>query len=196
MKPRIIVLCITAALVFLFCGCGRKTAEPAAETPVPTAESESADPASAEPSAEAPAPTPLAPVSREPSGEASGGPAQEPAATPEPTPVPTPEPTPEATPEPTPVPLVAGTFNASDGSILTVNADGTCTYETTLTGTVNNIRAEGRITFHGTVEDGVFHFTKVMYYGLDVTEIGRASGYTEYSYWEQAAAVIYADGIG
>ena len=88
-----------------------------------------------------------------------------------------------------------GTFTGSDGSVLTVMADGTCTYETTLTGTINGIRAEGRITFHGTVHEGIFIFTRAMYYGLDVTELGRASGYTDYSVWERAAATIYAGGI-
>lgn len=179
MKRITALLWITAALLALLCGCGKT--EAAAET--------SSGPVSAE-----------APASDEPpSGEPSQAPA--PTATPEPTPTPaptaTPEPmpTPTPTPETTPLPLVTGTFVGSDGSTLTVASDGTCSYETTLTGTINNIRAEGRITFHGTVDGGVFTFTRAMYYGLDVTEIGRASGYT-FTYWEEAAAVIYAGGIG
>ena len=187
MKRRIVWIVLAMAAVIS--GCGKRSAVPAEEAPpVPTADSAYAEFFSGEPSRAMPAPTPAAQASFEP----SGAPAQEPAITPEPTPAPTPEPT----PAPTPVPLVAGTFTGSDGSVLVVNDDGTCTYETTLTGTVNNIRAEGRITFHGTVEEGVFAFTKVMYYGLDVTEIGRANGYSNYSYWEQAASLIYAGGIG
>lgn len=185
MKRIAALIWIAAALLTLLCGCGKSAADN--ETPEPAA-------------AETVAPSGEASAAPAPSGEASAAPAPTPtptpAPTPEPTPSPTPEPTPESTPAPTPLPLVAGTFTGSDGSILTVEADGTCTYETTLTGTVNNIRAEGRITFYGTVEHGVFSFTKVMYYGLDVTEIGRANGYTSYSYWEKAAAVIYAGGIG
>lgn len=201
MRRAITAILISAAALLCLCACGKSTtAQEAAETPVPTAQ-------------QTPAPAPEAPsapvrASAEPS-DATREPGNEPAATPEPTPTPEPtaepeptaSPTPTATPaptpepEPTPLPLVAGTFTGSDGSVLTVSADGTCAYETTLSGTVNNIRAEGRVTFHGTVADGVFTFDKVMYYGLDVTEIGRASGYTDYSYWEQAAAVIYAGGI-
>jgi hypothetical protein len=76
--------------------------------------------------------------------------------------------------------------------VLTVQADGTCTYETTLSGTVNGKAMSGRITFHGTVEDGQFSFTKVTYLGLDVTAVAKNSGYDDATYWEQAAAIIYS----
>jgi hypothetical protein len=117
-----------------------------------------------------------------------------PTATPAPTatPLPTVAPTPEPTPEPTAPPLQAGTYEGSDGSVLTVEKDGTCTYETTLSGTVNGKAMSGKITFHGTVTDGVFSFTKVTYMGLDVTAVAKNSGYDDASYWEQAAAILYA----
>jgi hypothetical protein len=121
-----------------------------------------------------------------------------PSPTPEATAVPTPEatavptPVPTETPAPTPLPLRAGTYEGSDGSVLTVQEDGTCTYETTLSGTVNGSAMSGRITFHGTVENGEFSFTKVTYLGLDVTAVARNSGYDDASYWEQAAAIIYS----
>ena len=98
----------------------------------------------------------------------------------------------EIKPEPTPVPLVPGTYTGSDGSVLTVNADGTCTYETLVSGTVNGSAMSGRLTFHGTVEGGVFSFTKVTFYGLDLTKIAESAGYTDASYWETAAGIIYA----
>jgi hypothetical protein len=72
-----------------------------------------------------------------------------------------------------------------------VEEDGTCTYETTLSGTVNGKAMSGKITFHGTVENGQFSFTKVTYFGLDVTDVAKNSGYDDASYWEQAAAIIY-----
>ena len=83
-------------------------------------------------------------------------------------------------------------FTGEDGSVLTMESDGSCTYEVFLTGTVNGLRSEGRVVFHGRAEDGVFTFEKVTWYGLDVTQIARASGYTTFTYWEKAAAQLCA----
>ncbi len=133
-------------------------------------------------------------ATEEPTSEAAPRPT--PVLTPTPVPIPTPSPTPVPTPEPTatPVPLIPGTYTGSDGSVLKISADGTCTYESLVSGTVNGKAMSGRLTFHGTVSEGVFTFTKVTYFGLDLTEIALSSGYTA-DYWEMAAGIIYADAI-
>lgn len=106
-------------------------------------------------------------------------------------------PVPAESPTPTPAPaeeaLRPGEYVGSDGSVLTVYADGTCTYEADLSGTVNGTPMSGRLTFHGVVEGGAFTFTKVTYFGLDLTEAAKSSGY-DASYWEQAAAILYGGG--
>lgn len=186
---RSLVLILAALMLLALAACGGRSAAPA-PTPEPAA---------------APAPTPAAVPSGGPSYAVSGGATAEPSASQEPAadePAPataTPGPitvtvlTPK--PDPTPLPLVPGTYTGSDGSVLTVKADGTCTYETTLTGTVNGKQMEGRVTFHGTVEAGEFSFTKVTYFGVDLTEMAKSAGYTSAVYWETAAGVIYADAL-
>ena len=111
-------------------------------------------------------------VSQEPgSGEASQGPA--------------------SSEEPVDV-LRPGTYTNDAGSVLTVEEDGSCTYETTLSGTVNGTPMEGTVTFHGTVENGQFSFTKVTYYGLDITARAAQAGYDDAGVWEAEAAGIYS----
>lgn len=119
------------------------------------------------------------------------------AATPQPaaTEAPSSEPSGEPTEEAEPVPLVPGTYEGSDGSTLKVKRDGSCTYETVVSGTVNGKAMSGRLTFHGTVDNGEFSFTKVTFFGLDLTAIAASAGYTDASYWETAAGIIYADGL-
>ncbi len=90
------------------------------------------------------------------------------------------------------LPLVPGTYEGSDGSVLTVKADGTCSFETLVSGLVNGAPMSGRLTFHGTVEGGEFSFDRVTFYGLDLTKIAAGAGYTDGSYWEEAAGIIYA----
>lgn len=90
------------------------------------------------------------------------------------------------------LPLVPGVYEGSDGSVLTVAEDGSCTYETLVSGAVNGRAMSGRLTFHGAVEGGEFSFTKVTFYGLDLTKIAENAGYTDASYWETAAGIIYA----
>ena len=90
------------------------------------------------------------------------------------------------------LPLVPGRYTAEDGSVLNVDPDGTCTYETRVSGTVNGRAMSGRLTFHGTVENGAFSFTKVTFFGLDLTRQAEAAGYTDASHWEQEAADLYA----
>ncbi len=100
---------------------------------------------------------------------------------------PTPTPTPTATPDL----LRPGTYEGTDGSVLVVEEDGTCTYETDLSGTVNGVAMSGRLTFHGTVEEEVFTFTKITYGILDITSIAASAGFADLSYIEQAAQVLY-----
>ncbi len=130
-------------------------------------------------SAASPDPTPSAALTAgtdEPSGEASGEPSGETSG--------------EAT-----LPLVPGTYEGGDGSVLKVKKDGTCTYATDVSGKLNGKRMTGRLTFHGTVEGGVFSFTKVTYYGLDLTDIAASLGFTDASFWEEAAGRVYADAL-
>ncbi|MCC8356315.1 MAG: hypothetical protein LJU34_00410, partial [Oscillospiraceae bacterium] len=95
-----------------------------------------------------------------------------------------------ATPEPT-ASLRAGTYQGEDGSVLTVKEDGTCTYKTELSGTINGQAMTGTVTFHGTVENGVFTFTKITYMGMDITSMATSAGYSDATYWEEAAASLY-----
>ena len=121
--------------------------------------------------------------SEEPSGEASSD---------EPSEEPSEEPTAEPEEEETPLPLVPGRYEGEDGGVLNVKEDGTCTYETVVSGTVNGRAMSGRLTFHGTVENGEFSFTKVTFFGLDLTRQAKAAGYTDAAHWEQEAAALYA----
>lgn len=103
------------------------------------------------------------------------------------------EPSGEATAEP--LPIVAGTYEGSDGSELEVEEDGSCEYETLVSGTVNGKAMSARLTFHGTLEEDGFSFTKVTFYGLDLTAIAASVGYTDAAYWETAAGIIYEDAL-
>ena len=91
--------------------------------------------------------------------------------------------------------LIPGRYEGSDGSVLQVEEDGSCTYETTVSGKVNGKAMSGRLTFHGKVDGGVFSFDKVTFFGLDLTDTAAALGYTDASDWEQAAGIIYAGGV-
>ena len=165
-------IALAALLALAAAGCGEMSAPEKEQPPVPVVTAE---------------PDPNPPVAaRKPVTEAV-------AVTPAPSATPTPTPTPIPTPEPTPS-LRPGEYVGSDGSVLNVGSDGSCTYETELSGTVNGQRMKGRVTFHGTVEDGVFTFTKITYFGLDLTAIAKAAGYGDADYWETAAAIIYAGG--
>jgi hypothetical protein len=209
MREKIAAVAAFLAVTLALTGCGNTQEQAQADTALPTVVSQ-AEPDPNPPVAEQTGANSANPASSwsENSGgagtepaqstqeltEAEPSPAETPAPTPAPTatPLPTVAPTPEPTPEPTALPLQAGTYEGSDGSVLKVEKDGTCTYETTLSGTVNGKAMSGKITFHGTVTDGVFSFTKVTYMGLDVTAVAKNSGYDDASYWEQAAAILYA----
>ncbi len=105
------------------------------------------------------------------------------------------EPSAEAAEEAEPLPIVPGTYEGSDGSELEVKKDGACTYETLVSGRVNDKPMSARLTFHGTLEDDGFSFTKVTFFGLDLTSIAASAGYTDAEYWETAAAIIYEDAL-
>lgn len=216
-KNLIPALLAAAAAVILLAGCGKteeeaaapiSTAMPDRMPPVPQSElavpGVVADP-SAELAALKEAETPAEPAEATPSPEMSSGEmSAEPAPTPEPTPAPTPKVTP--VPPPTivtaPVPTAApeeeilrpGTYEGADGSVLTVNADGTCTYVTQVSGKINGKAMSASLTFHGVFEAGEFSFDKVTYGALDLTAIAAAAGYTDAAPWEAAAAIVYGAG--
>jgi len=148
----------------------------AAPDPLPPVE----DPA-AQMSDKAPEPASGEAASLEPSGEATSE-----------------EPSEELSPEPDEpaVPLMPGRYEGADGGVLSVKEDGACTYETMVSGTVNGRAMSGRLTFHGTVENGEFSFTNVTFFGLDLTKAAEDAGYTDASYWEEEAAALYAEAVG
>ncbi len=198
MKRLVAILC-TAALLAALAACGNKTTtetETTAAAAAPVSDVSSMEPRSA--------------GSGEPSGETGGGiyaaatPVPTAASTPVPTAVPTPVPTaaptavptPEPTPAPTAVPLRAGTYEAADGSVLTVKSSGSVSYKTEVSGTVNGAEMSAMLTFSGTMADGGFTFTKVSYGLLDLTATARANGLDDASQWEDAAWALYLDNIG
>lgn len=214
---RICAALLAVFMVLTLCACGKKAAEPAV-TPepllaAPNAYAPGAEPTPIiEPTREMTAPVPEEPAaaSQEPaSAEPSGEPV--PAVTPEPTPEPTPAATvvpppafeaaaavPETATAPAPLEtksdLRPGTYVGSDGSVLTVNEDATCTYETTVSGKINGKSMSASLVFHGVYENGGFSFDKVTYGALDLTALAAAAGYTDASPWETAAGIIYGAG--
>lgn len=193
---RLIAILGAAALLTALAACGnQKTAETESVAAVTAA------PASGEVSME-PRPAP----SGEPLGASSGEiyatatpmptAAPTPIPTPIPTPVPTPIPTPTPAPTPTAVPLRAGTYEATDGSVLTVKSNGSVSYKTQVSGTVNGAAMSAMLTFSGTMEDGGFMFTKVSYGLLDLTATAHANGLDDASQWEDAAWALYLEKIG
>ncbi len=215
---RITALLAMAAVLLLLSACGREEAPLPISTAAPdrmppVAKSELAIPGVvADPSAELAALEPAAPQlptaaeeapAAEPTGEPTGEPSGEPAPTPtaEPTPkvTPVPPPTIVTAPVPTPAPVEAealrpGTYEGADGSVLTVNRDGTCTFVTQVSGKINGKAMSADLTFHGVVEAGEFAFDKVTYGAIDLTGIAAAAGYTDAAPWEACAAIIYGAG--
>ena len=90
-----------------------------------------------------------------------------------------------------PLPLVPGTYEAEDGSVLTVGADGSAAYETLVSGTVNGRPMSGRLTFTGRLENGAFTFDRVRFFMLDLTDAAASLGYTSAAHWEEAAEALY-----
>ena len=101
----------------------------------------------------------------------------------------------EASSEESVLPLVPGAYESGDGSLLKVKEDGAATYETEVSGAVNGNAMSGRLTFHGAFEDGAFSFTKVTFYGLDLTKIAASAGYTDASPWEKEAQDLYVSAL-
>ena len=198
-KNLIPALLAAAAVMLALSGCGKEPAPAEPAAPAPAAhEAVMPDPNPPVARKEAPE-VPAAPAAKtpeEPSSEPSSEPAPE--ESPEPTPkaTPVPPPTIVTAPVPTPVPkepdaLRPGTYEGADGSVLTVEADGTCTLVTEVSGKVNGKSMSADLTFHGTVEAGTFAFDKVTYGRLDLTAIAAAAGYTDASPWEAVAEILY-----
>lgn len=209
---KILAALLAVSMGLALCACGKKAEEPAA-TPEPILAAANAYAPGAEP-------TPIVEASAEMAASAEES-SPEPAPV-ETTAEPTAEPTPEITPEPTPAPTVVpppafetaaaipeaaeepvpaesegdlrpGTYVGSDGSVLTVNEDGTCTYEAEVSGKINGKAMSAVLVFHGVRENGGFSFDKVTYGALDLTALAAAAGYSDASPWETAAGVLYGD---
>ena len=84
-----------------------------------------------------------------------------------------------------------GRYTGADGSVLTVAEDGTCTYETDMSDIMEDQDMAGTVTFHGTMENGKISFTKVTYFGLDITVLAETAGFSDPTPWEQAAESLY-----
>lgn len=220
MKRSIFLYLAVLALLVNLCACGQKTAEPVETTSAPTM-SASAEPSgeptgeatnepTGEPSGEiAPTATPMPAATPMPTPvpTAVPTPVPTPTATPMPTPVPTAIPTatptptatpaptatpiPTATPEPTGVPIRAGTYTASDGSELTVKRDGSVSYDTEVSGTINGTAMSAVLTFTGDMTADGITFTAVHYGFLDLTEIARSNGIDDATRWENDAWALY-----
>jgi len=117
--------------------------------------------------------------SGEPSGEASGPSSEEPSE----------EPSAE------PLPLIPGTYEGEDGSVLKVKEDGSATYETLVSGSVNGRPMSGRLTFHGELGEEGFSFDRVTYFMLDLTDTAKSLGYEDASLWEGEADALYAEAV-
>lgn len=216
MKRNAFIYLAALALLVNLCACGQKTAEPI-ETTSATAMSASAEPSgegTGEPTGD-PSDEPTGETSAEPSVEivptATPAPTPTPVPTPTPTPVPTPTatpmptpvptatpmptptgtPIPTATPEPTGVPIRAGTYTATDGSELTVKRDGSVSYDTEVSGTINGTAMSAVLTFTGDMTADGITFTAVHYGFLDLTEIARSNGIDDATRWENDAWALY-----
>ena len=211
---RIFAALLAVCMLLTLCACGKKTEE-VAPTPEPILAAPNAYAPGTEPTpvveATAEMPAPAAEPSQEPASAEPGGESAPVEVMPESTPEPTPAPTvvpppafemaaavPEKTEAPAPVErdddLRPGTYVGSDGSILIVNEDATCTYETEVSGKINGKAMTASLVFHGVYENGGFSFDKVTYGALDLTALAAAAGYTDASPWESAAAIIYGAG--
>ena len=104
---------------------------------------------------------------------------------------PAPAPAAAASAEAVTLPLVPGTYESEDGSVLRVKKDGTCTYTTLVSGKINGKPASGRLTFHGAIDGGKITFTRVTYLFMDLTETAASLGLTG-EYWEAEAEALYA----
>ena len=204
---------IFVGLIFVLCvgllsACGKKTEEAVAmDTASAEPSVEMAAAVSEEPRFSSEAPSVSKDPSPEPTPAATPVPTAAPTATPmptaAPTPVPTASPVPTATPTvaptPTPVPteapveLQAGSWEAADGSTLKLNSDGTVAYKTEVSGTVNGSAMSGMLTFSGTWDEEGFHFDKVVYGFIDLTEIAKANGLGDPTPWENAAMQMYRE---
>lgn len=180
---------LTALLAAAGCG-GAKTkaattpSGPASATPEPSATQAQTVRPTLEPT---PAPAPM------PTSTPTSTPVPTPISTPAPTQTPAPSPAPTQTPAPEPI--RSGTYEGGNGSVLTVEEDGSVSYKTKLTGTLDGRPMTAAVTFYGTVDgDGNFSFSKITYLGLDITDLAARHGYTDASPWENVARKLYLSG--
>ena len=79
-------------------------------------------------------------------------------------------------------------YRSEDGAVLAVRPDGTCTY--LVPAGPYGGEENGEIVFEGTVADGVFSFTSVSYFGIDITALAQQAG-LDSAHWEADAAALY-----
>ena len=79
-------------------------------------------------------------------------------------------------------------IRGGDGCVLAVREDGTCTYKVPAEPYGGD--PKGEIVFEGTVEDGDFTFTRVSYFGIDITALAQQEG-LDAAHWEAEAAALY-----
>lgn len=89
------------------------------------------------------------------------------------------------------MPIRAGTYTASDGSELTVKRDGSVSYDTEVSGTINGTAMSAVLTFTGDMTADGITFTAVHYGFLDLTEIARSNGIDDATRWENDAWALY-----
>ena len=70
----------------------------------------------------------------------------------------------------------------------TLSQDGTCTYKVPAEPYGGD--PKGEIVFEGTVADGTFTFTRVSYFGIDITALAQQAG-LDAAHWEADAAALY-----
>ena len=80
------------------------------------------------------------------------------------------------------------TLRGEDGCVLAVHEDGTCVYKVPAEPYGGD--PKGELVFEGTVADGAFTFTRVSYFGIDITALAQQAG-LDAAHWEADAAALY-----
>ena len=88
--------------------------------------------------------------------------------------------------------LVPGTYEGENESVLTVEEDGSCAYETLVSGTIGEAPVSAWLTFRGTLENGEITFDSVWFGDIDLTQVALSAGLEDASGWEAAAELLYA----
>ena len=85
-------------------------------------------------------------------------------------------------------PEEADVIRGEDGCVLAVHEDGTCVYKVPAEPYGGD--PKGELVFEGTVADGAFTFTRVSYFGIDITALAQQAG-LDAAHWEADAAALY-----